>query len=131
MTYLGNLSSIFENYYKLLLIIINLFVFASWSYAESTTTRNIFKRTLGLSPKVLKLQRTRVLLVFWWIKIENRDVAIHTQLNFFQEETFVTDNVVRKKNWPFLNIRETEILAFWHIVYINTYQITHETNRAI
>ena len=58
--------------------LINLIVFASWWYAESTSIRGFLTGALGCSSKVLLIQRTVVLLVFRWIKIENRDVAIHS-----------------------------------------------------
>ena len=32
-----------------------------------------------------------MLLVFWGMKIQNRDIVIHTELNLFEEETSVTE----------------------------------------
>ena len=45
-------------------------------------------------------------------KIENRDIAIDTELNLFEGETSVTVKIAFKKNWPFLNVKETETLTF-------------------
>ena len=38
-----------------------------------------------------------VLRTFWWMKIENTDIAIHTEMNLFEEDTSVTEKMVLKK----------------------------------
>ena len=62
---------------------INLIVFGSWWYAESASVREIFKQVLGRSPKMFQIGRTVVFLVFWWIKIKKRDVAIYIYYFYF------------------------------------------------
>ena len=76
---------------------INLFVFASWWYAESTSVRGDFEGAFRRSYKILGIQRTVVLLAFWRMKIEKRDIAIHTELNLFEREPFVTEKMVLKQ----------------------------------
>ena len=74
-----------------------------WSKIEKNTTVMSF---------VICFQ-TGVLWIFWWIKIQNRDIAIPTELNLFEVKTSVTKKMVfKKKNWPFLNVRETKTLTF-------------------
>ena len=46
--------------------------------------------------------RTVVLLVFWGIKIKNRDVAIHNWLNLSEGQIFVKEKVVLKKKLTIL-----------------------------
>ena len=74
-----------------------LFVFASWWYAESTSVRGDFEGALRRSYKILWIQRTVVLLTFWRMKIEKRDIAIDTELNLFEREAFVTEKMVLKQ----------------------------------
>ena len=55
---------------------------SSWrrlgSISLSTSMRNIFSKALRRSSKMLQTVRFVVLLLFWWMKIENRDLAIDT-----------------------------------------------------
>ena len=37
-----------------------------------------------------------MLLVFWWMKIENRDVVIETLVNLFEGRISVTEKVILK-----------------------------------
>ena len=50
-----------------------------------------------------------MLLVFWWMKIENREVAILTRSWISSRGNFCNRE---RYNWPLLNIKTTETLAF-------------------
>ena len=74
---------------------------------------------------MLEIERTVVLLVFWWMKIENRDIAIHTELNLFEGETCVTEKMELKKKLTVFQCRRDRNIdiyiwpTFLHVA--NTY----------
>ena len=99
---------------------INTAVLPLWLYTELTSVVEIFWRAFGRSSKILKVQRAVALFVFWWIKIENRDVTVHIAESF-EGETYVTEKAVLtlEYNLPMNQTEPCEKIEQREITYFN------------
>ena len=127
-TFVGRLSTNFTRLQKLIFMFPSIYLprylcVCLWSVLKNNDIQNYFKRYAQKycleDISVTSLCRRQKgtfsggLLVFWWMKIESRDLAISTYLNLGEEQTSLTEKVVLKIKLTIFEYRRDQNISMF------------------